>query len=74
VPDTLALEPGNPQGLNRYAYVTNNPLRYTDRAGTAYAPMRVATRLFIPSPGRSCVVSPGARMSTTSTSSFRASR
>ncbi len=28
--DPLVPEPGNPQGLNRYAYVTNNPLRYTD--------------------------------------------
>ena len=23
-------EPGNPQALNRYSYVLNNPLRYTD--------------------------------------------
>jgi uncharacterized protein CbrC (UPF0167 family) len=26
-------EPGNPQALNRYAYVYNNPLRYTDPMG-----------------------------------------
>ena len=25
--------PGNPQSLNRYAYVYNNPLRYTDPSG-----------------------------------------
>jgi len=27
------LEPGNPQSLNRYTYVLNNPLRYTDPSG-----------------------------------------
>ena len=26
-------EPGNPQSLNRYAYVYNNPLKYTDPSG-----------------------------------------
>ena len=26
-------QPGNPQALNRYAYVLNNPLRYTDPSG-----------------------------------------
>jgi len=26
-------EPGNPQALNRYAYVNNNPLKYTDPSG-----------------------------------------
>jgi len=26
-------EPGNPQGLNRYAYVNNNPLKYIDPGG-----------------------------------------
>ena len=28
-------EPGNPQGLNRYAYVNNNPVRYADPSGHA---------------------------------------
>ncbi len=32
-PDTIVPEPGNPQSLNRYAYVYNNPLRYTDPSG-----------------------------------------
>jgi len=32
-PDTLVPEPGNPQDLNRYTYVRNNPLKYTDPTG-----------------------------------------
>jgi len=31
--DTVVPQPGNPQALNRYAYVLNNPLRYTDPSG-----------------------------------------
>ncbi|MEM3434466.1 MAG: RHS repeat-associated core domain-containing protein, partial [Candidatus Methanomethyliaceae archaeon] len=31
--DTVVPEAGNPQSLNRYAYVNNNPLRYTDPSG-----------------------------------------
>jgi len=31
--DTLVPEAGNPQDLNRYAYVRDNPLRYTDPSG-----------------------------------------
>lgn len=32
-PDTFMLSPSNPQGLNRYSYVFNNPLRYNDPTG-----------------------------------------
>ena len=32
-PDTIVPEPGNPQSLNRYSYVYNNPMRYTDPTG-----------------------------------------
>ncbi|MBC7228453.1 MAG: RHS repeat-associated core domain-containing protein, partial [Thermoflexales bacterium] len=31
--DPVVPEPGNPQALNRYAYVYHNPLRYTDPSG-----------------------------------------
>jgi homoserine O-succinyltransferase len=31
-PDTIVLNPYNPQSLNRYAYVLNNPIRYNDPA------------------------------------------
>ncbi len=34
--DTLVPSPANPQSLNRYAYVLNSPLRYTDPTGHAY--------------------------------------
>jgi hypothetical protein len=36
--DTIVPEPGNPQSLNRYAYVLNNPLRYVDPSGHAVDP------------------------------------
>ncbi len=32
-PDTIVPNPGNPQDLNRYSYVRNSPLRYTDPTG-----------------------------------------
>nr|MBA3532767.1 RHS repeat-associated core domain-containing protein [Ardenticatenales bacterium] len=31
--DTIVPEPGNPQSFNRYSYVLNNPLKYTDPTG-----------------------------------------
>ncbi|MGB9873270.1 MAG: RHS repeat-associated core domain-containing protein, partial [Anaerolineae bacterium] len=37
-PDPLVPEPGNPQALNRYAYVRNNPLKYTDPSGHCWGP------------------------------------
>ena len=33
MPDPIVPVPGNPQALNRYSYVYNNPLRYTDPSG-----------------------------------------
>jgi RHS repeat-associated protein len=35
-PDPIVPHPYNPQSLNRYAYVLNNPLRYTDPSGHEY--------------------------------------
>jgi RHS repeat-associated protein len=32
-PDTIVPNPGNPQDLNRYSYVRNSPLNYTDPSG-----------------------------------------
>ena len=32
-PDSIVPDPMNPQSLNRYSYVFNNPLRYTDPTG-----------------------------------------
>ena len=32
-PDTIVPDPGNPQDLNRYSYVRNNPIRYSDPTG-----------------------------------------
>ena len=32
-PDTIIPDPANPQSFNRYSYVRNNPLRYTDPSG-----------------------------------------
>jgi RHS repeat-associated protein len=33
--DSIVPEPGNPQSLNRYSFVLNNPLRYIDPSGHA---------------------------------------
>jgi hypothetical protein len=36
--DTIVLDPGNPQSVNRYSYVLNNPLKYSDPSGHANYP------------------------------------
>ena len=37
-PDNHIQAPGNPQNYNRYSYVLNNPLKYTDPSGYEYQP------------------------------------
>ena len=37
-PDTIVPNPGNPQDLNRYTYVRNNPVRYSDPTGHRFDP------------------------------------
>ncbi|MCZ7567370.1 MAG: hypothetical protein M5U01_02065 [Ardenticatenaceae bacterium] len=37
-PDTIVPEPGNPLAYDRYAYVANNPLKYTDPDGHCWGP------------------------------------
>ena len=35
-PDTIVTDPTNPQSLNRFSYVLNNPVRYTDPTGHSW--------------------------------------
>ena len=35
-PDTIIPNPANPQSLNRYSYVMNNPIRYSDPTGHVF--------------------------------------
>ncbi len=37
-PDSMGVSLGNPQTLNRYAYVGNNPLNHTDPTGHCGGP------------------------------------
>jgi len=37
-PDPFVTEPFNPQGMNRYSYVQNSPLTYTDPSGFSIPP------------------------------------
>ena len=41
VPDTIVPGAGNPQALNRYSYVLNNPLRFVDPSGHGMHVFRV---------------------------------
>jgi RHS repeat-associated protein len=40
--DTIVPDPADPQALNRYSYVLNNPLRYTDPSGDSPWPVMLA--------------------------------
>ena len=41
-PDTIVQAPYDPQSLNRYSYVMNNPLRYVDPTGNCWGKFRNA--------------------------------
>ena len=45
--DPVVPEPGNPQALNRYAYVLNNPLKYIDDDGHIPVPLIIAGVAFV---------------------------
>ncbi|RMD64559.1 DUF2380 domain-containing protein, partial [Candidatus Parcubacteria bacterium] len=53
-PDTIVPNPSNPQDLNRYSYVRNNPVRYTDPTGRYIFEEEPTDYFFIP-PSRSPV-------------------
>ena len=49
--DTIVPAPGDPQSLNRYSYVSNNPLRYKDPSGRAATPFHMASEFIGASAG-----------------------
>ena len=46
-PDTIVPQPGNPQSLNRYSYVLNNPVRYTDPTGQIWQEEQVPAQTIV---------------------------
>jgi len=53
-PDTIVPDPGDPQALNRYSYVLNNPLRYTDPTGRLADKQSGGSRRAITSASAAC--------------------
>lgn len=45
-PDPFVQQPDDPQNLNRYSYVINNPQNYTDPSGYDFDPLELAFILF----------------------------
>ncbi|MDF0584162.1 RHS repeat domain-containing protein [Bradyrhizobium yuanmingense] len=45
--DTMVPDPINAQSWNRYAYVTNNPLRYTDPTGHQSSPLITLAPIYV---------------------------
>jgi RHS repeat-associated protein len=72
--DTIVPEPGNPQSINRYSYVHNNPLRYTDPSGHGlFDKIKKAGKKIIKA-GKDWVVDKGKAAASTASGAYNSAR